>query len=118
MRACVRAYVRAWVQVCTLLKGKITDGMESFTLICRGIDLIFLHTKLTRTRLDSFLRQTERDSVEDVLSGPLGGLGEASGPTLKVLWQSFSTQDAQSSLRAANTKALSCVSTQNADMFS
>lgn len=38
--------------------------------------------------------------------------------TWNVLWQSFSTQSTQSSLSAAKTIVLSCVSTQNADMFS
>lgn len=46
----------------------------------------------------------------------MNSMAEVSVPTLKVLWQSFSTQDRQSSLGAANTKALSSVSTQNADM--
>lgn len=38
--------------------------------------------------------------------------------TWNVQWQSFSTQSTQSSLSAANTIVLSCVSTQNADMLS
>lgn len=38
--------------------------------------------------------------------------------TLNVLWHSFSTQSTQSSLSAANTIVLSCVSTQKADMLS
>lgn len=62
-------------------------------------------------------RQTER--VEDVFPG-CGSChfhGDR-GPTWKVLWQSLSTQARQSSLRAANTRARCCVSTQNADMFS